>query len=396
MIRAMVTRHDKKKIFIIFRNDDLCALSDIETERHFFTLFKNTGISQVVGVIPKMVVNPHDCRVQEGRLVTENRAILDLLKTYHSSGLLEIAQHGFLHKTNRLHPSLPGFESENAAQSINGRWTPYAPANRDGYSEFNGLAESEQRNTITEGTKILEDAFQTKLQTFIFPWDRLNATALDILAETGFQHVLCSHTNVLHPRLFLLGYILRDHDIFQFPRWLEKNQDIQYPFLIQLTYHSWMFDKNDQQYLADLLSYVSKVPNIQCVTPSQIKTYIPEFKSYYQKHRQLFMNADQYKVNYSNVDRHRKIYVLNKFFYQRKELSQKIINFLISRVGLKRMTLGAAVIVFLGLVPGWFLPQWKGLFFFVISAFCLGCGFLIKKLETLKNKRLNQERTGTV
>ena len=49
-----------KKIYILFRNDDLCALSDPSKEREILRIFEKHNIPQVISVIPNVTEDPHD------------------------------------------------------------------------------------------------------------------------------------------------------------------------------------------------------------------------------------------------------------------------------------------------------------------------------------------------
>lgn len=93
-------------VYLLFRNDDLCALSQPEKERSVFRLFEKYSIPQVIGVIPKVTEDQHDCLNQSFHPLSENQEIVSLIKEYHSKGLIEIAQHGLTHRTNTRHFSL--------------------------------------------------------------------------------------------------------------------------------------------------------------------------------------------------------------------------------------------------------------------------------------------------
>jgi predicted deacetylase len=385
---------NKKKIFIIFRNDDLCALSDIDHERAVFTAFEKAGIPQVVGVIPRVVADPHDHRPQDGAEVTRNTAIMELLREHRARGLAEIAQHGYSHQTNILHPSRADvLTGEKTCPGISGRWIPYAPANPEGYSEFNGLPANEQKQAITQGTGLLEEAFQARPRVFIFPWDRLNPAALDILAETGFEYVQtgfkyvqCSRADTFNERLTCLGYILRDRDIYQLPLWLKNHENIRSPFLIQVAYHSWMFSCKEIQHLSGVLEHVSRAGHVQCVLPSQISSLVPGFDNGYRKHTRFFQEYGRRKVDFVGFNDYRSIYVINEQFYKDKQFSQDIYSLFIETVGLKKTALAGLFVILAGIAAIRLFPDIRPLLFILLLIFCIQAGMLFRKLLRLKNK----------
>ena len=131
-------RANIKPINILFRNDDPCALSDAAHERRYLDIFAKYGIPQVVSVIPFMSEDIHNYRQTRFHALSENQAMVELLKEYMPKGLIEVAQHGTTHQTNSLHPGRESVNPDDSYQGLGFKWLPFAPIYPEkGYSEFN-------------------------------------------------------------------------------------------------------------------------------------------------------------------------------------------------------------------------------------------------------------------
>ncbi len=72
--------------YIIIRNDDPCALSNVAHERRILSLFERHRIKQVVCVIPRVVEDFHNHRLSAFHPLEENQPLVELLKEYQQKG----------------------------------------------------------------------------------------------------------------------------------------------------------------------------------------------------------------------------------------------------------------------------------------------------------------------
>ena len=180
-----------RRVHVILRNDDPGALSDAEYEARWMSLFARHGVPHVAAVVPHVVDDPHDERCERYHLLHENAAMVDLLRRQHAAGMLEIAQHGYTHRTNLTRPSAASARGGGPPfKGIAGPWLPMQPAHADGYSEFAGLPYPEQHDRIVRGKAYLEDLLSLELRTFIFPWNTADAASLRAVRKAGFNCVL--------------------------------------------------------------------------------------------------------------------------------------------------------------------------------------------------------------
>ncbi len=320
------------RVYLLIRNDDICALSDHGKEDYILSLFKKYRIPQVIGVIPRVAEDPHDHRGTKFHPLAENTPLCGLLKVCAENGIIEIAQHGFTHQTNCYHPSRldqKGAEKKSC-RGIDRDWLPYKPENPEGYSEFNGLKREEQASAIKEGKAHLEEIFDRDIKTFIFPWDRLNITALELLSEAGFEFVLCSNTSESNESMTLIDYVLRDEEIFVLPEYLSRTTT-RHDFFMQITYHSWMITGKELSRLEQLLAYIASDDRITCLTPRSIDRLIPQFKTVVKSRRIFEEMAEDLNSYFLNKLGTPRFYILAPHYYKRKTVSAKWYRFLMER-----------------------------------------------------------------
>lgn len=308
----------KSKIYIIVRNDDVCALSNSAKERRILGIFEKYNVPQVISVIPKITEDPHDCRCNKFHALEENPEIVDLIREYHNKGLVEIAQHGYTHQTDTLHPSRQSNgDKPEFYKGIDRNWLAYSPEHPEGYSEFNGLSEDIARKHISEGRKYLESRFGVHLSTFVFPWDRLNNTNLQILSDRGFENVLCSRHSTYSGPLLLMDYCLRDYEIMKLPDLVEKLCEQNRPVIVQVTYHSWMFDDKDMDELDQMLEHVTEVERVTFIKANQIANLVPSLNRYSRWHARVQELAREVNPILGTKINLPRFYTLNAGFYWR-------------------------------------------------------------------------------
>jgi len=91
-----------------------------------------------------------------------------------TSGLLDISQHGYLHRNSN------GQESH-------------------GPSEFHNMPLDLQRGWIRTGKAILEDTLACRISGFVPPWNSYDATTVQALEEQGFTYLSADRNRLPHP-----------------------------------------------------------------------------------------------------------------------------------------------------------------------------------------------------
>lgn len=144
-----------QQLHILFRLDDVSAISDIEAELRIFNAFRARGWKLCVAVVP--FVGDIDGSVSNGRtLLPLSPRKADIIKEGILDGTLEVALHGYSH-----------FSISESHRS-----------------EFSGLDYEAQRHKLMEGKRSLEDLFNTRINVFVPPfntYDTNTIRALDLL-----------------------------------------------------------------------------------------------------------------------------------------------------------------------------------------------------------------------
>ncbi len=261
----------KRLVYIILRNDDPCALSDVSHERRLLSLLEQHGVPHVAAVIPRVVDDPHDERDAGAKPhpLEENPDMVALLKEYRAKGLLEIAQHGDTHQTNPFRPSAThDRDPQRAFAGIANPWLPFDPAHPDGYSEFAGLPAAEQREKILGGKAYLEKLLGTEISTFIFPWNTYDKQSLKVLREAGFDCALVGDEAYPMPGLLVVGCCSWGVD--EFIGIVESALAQGIPALVHLSFHSWMLGDEEFAHLQSLLNKFADHEAVRFILPSQV------------------------------------------------------------------------------------------------------------------------------
>lgn len=149
----------KKSITVVFRYDDYSSVSSTDTERKIIEAFRSNGAALTFSVIPFVADDVHDPGPRE--LLPLNATKIDLLQTAIRDGTVDVAQHGYSHKTR---------------QAVT-------------MTEFCGLDCASQADQIAKGKAFLEAAFNVPITTFVPPWNSYDANTLRALAELGFSTI---------------------------------------------------------------------------------------------------------------------------------------------------------------------------------------------------------------
>lgn len=143
-------------IRVAFRFDDPSPVSKRHVEDQVFQQFFSRQLPITCGIIPTRIRGD-----REIRLSSKNAG---LLRDAASSGLLDVAQHGFHHMNRGKAPS----------------------GNK---SEFEGLSLSEQRHLVESGRGLLEDVLQSPVSGFIPPWNSFDANTLKVLEAQEIPYI---------------------------------------------------------------------------------------------------------------------------------------------------------------------------------------------------------------
>jgi len=150
------------KPIVVFRYDDVSALSDAEIERGFVRAFAEKRLQCVLGVIPFEGHDRHNPRGTKNRPLSKEK--IDFLKRAIAAGAVEVMLHGYSHRMVR----------------------------RGEYSEFSRLPVEEQREKISEGKEFLQDRLGERITSFIPPWQSYDAGTQAALEALGFSCISAS------------------------------------------------------------------------------------------------------------------------------------------------------------------------------------------------------------
>ncbi|SHE19499.1 DUF2334 domain-containing protein [methanotrophic endosymbiont of Bathymodiolus puteoserpentis (Logatchev)] len=144
---------------IIFRYDDYSRNSNTDVERLLFDTIKNIGGGVLVGVIPfPHAPYPEPDSIPKVADLGEDK--VNLLKEYASQGVVEIAVHGYSHKSN-------------ATEGSN--------------SEFTGLSKNTQNLLLGNARAALEVTLGFSITSFIPPFNQYDLQTLQSLESTSYK-----------------------------------------------------------------------------------------------------------------------------------------------------------------------------------------------------------------
>jgi peptidoglycan/xylan/chitin deacetylase (PgdA/CDA1 family) len=161
-----------KGITVVIRYDDPSATSSTETETKLIDAFRRYNMCCTFAVIPFVCAgDPRNPRPQACLPLPEEKAQLFTLAA--REGVIEVAQHGYSHQTNQLHPKE--------------------------HSEFAGLGYDEQLQKIEEGKGLLERELGLSVLTFVPPWNSYDAETVRAIEQAGFQCLSAYGTGTVGP-----------------------------------------------------------------------------------------------------------------------------------------------------------------------------------------------------
>jgi hypothetical protein len=242
-------------IVVVFRNDDISALSDVEHERRVAAIFEQYGIPQTLGVIPLCAADSiHNTRGQRVTPLASNQDMVFLLRDYVGRSRSEIALHGNTHRTNRLS----------------------RPRRRE-YFEFKLISLEEQERRIRRGTEIICQALNIIPHIFIPPWNRFDLNTLLACKKNNYKIVSAGLFTPVLDGLISFG---ANCDIENFPSILRHVEGSKSRVFLCVNYHS---EKIRRQWEFELLkkavSLAADTSGCEAVTMTEaIRRYPDEIR----------------------------------------------------------------------------------------------------------------------
>lgn len=158
---SFVTPPPRNKVVVVFRYDDYSAKpEEIDFGLRLLTVLTHRGIPCTFGVVPYVCSGDvHDPQPQQTLPLDKNDTAV--IRDAITTGLLEVAQHGYSHQT--MIPQKPR------------HWT-----------EFAGRTKPDQIDRIRQGQKLLESIFG-EITTFIPPWNSYDIATIEAARDCGFK-----------------------------------------------------------------------------------------------------------------------------------------------------------------------------------------------------------------
>jgi len=217
-------------IKLVFRYDDYTLKNDSINEE-VVRLFKKHHVPLVLGVIP--------CDSKEKMILQKDYALLTTLKIVVQNQTIEIAQHGLNH-----------------IKLANG--------------EFGNVSFEEQMRRMQKGKTILDSIFNTKVTTFIPPWNAYDKNTLNVMQQLNFKGLSSA---------LCIGQSFSNQSINYFPESTKDfnsllsvlNHNKSRIGVVVVMFHHYSFGKNfSLNQLDSLLTKINKLSYVKCVTFSEL------------------------------------------------------------------------------------------------------------------------------
>jgi len=238
-------------IIVVFRNDDISALSDADHERQVAAIFERYGMPQTLGIIPLCAADStHNPKGKRLAPLGTNQRIVSFLQDYAERSGSEIALHGYRHQANQF--SRP--------------W-------RKEYFEFRGLSLEEQEERILMGTEIISQTLDVIPQTFIPSWNWLDLNTLFACKKNGYKIVSAGFFTPVLDGLVSFG---ANCDIERFPSFLRQVKGSKSRVFLCVSYHSGKIRREwEFELLKKAVSLVSESPEYEVVTIGEAVSRFP-------------------------------------------------------------------------------------------------------------------------
>jgi len=147
------------EVFLVFRYDDYSSESSLLIEREILDMLDRYEMSCSFGIIPYSI-EPGNSGEKEIFPIKNSK--ITLIKEYVREGSINIGIHGFLHITTN---------------------------NTESKTEFAGVPYKEQFDKIRASKNLLDSLFETKIISFIPPWNSYDEHTLNALKTLSFLNV---------------------------------------------------------------------------------------------------------------------------------------------------------------------------------------------------------------
>lgn len=146
-------------IKVFFRYDDFSAVSDEVVDRGLVEIFGRHNLSCTFAVIPRVTEGNYRDPAPRGCLELPE-AKKTLLQQAAKSGVVDVALHGLIHRSNGLGTS---------------------------HSEFRGLDRSTQSRKIRDGKELLDTITGAPVIAFVPPWNTYDDRTIEALHENDLE-----------------------------------------------------------------------------------------------------------------------------------------------------------------------------------------------------------------
>lgn len=238
-----------KPVTVLFRYDDFSELSPMQLDEQLIGVFRDHGVPCTFAVIPAVTTgNFRDKDAREVRPL--GSAKLALLQRAVADGVVDVALHGLHHRT--VHPQPP-------------------------HSEFAGLSVVEQSEKIRQGKELLEAALQTRIETFVPPWNTYDRDTLQALRQAQIRGISANRYSAVveDEQIRYLPITIETHDLRRAVAQARRAGDGE--AVIGVLLHPYDFrESGDQRGAMTLAQFAQEVrwlveqPDVRVVSVSQL------------------------------------------------------------------------------------------------------------------------------
>ncbi len=244
----------EQKIYLVFRFDDFSARSNTNLEQKIIEIFRKNKLAFTIGVIPFAGAGSLLDPTPKGHLpLGEEKG--NILKNASHQGVVEVALHGYAHQSH-------------SEQYIG--------------SEFKGLDFEQQKEKILQGKIYLEEISDSKINTFVPPWNQYDDNTLKVLEELQINNISADRFGTMNNKSSIqsLPNSCGLSSLKQAVKSARKSPD-KISLIIAL-FHSYDFieeNKRDGLFnfsdFSELINWISKQNDIKVLTIDQMISELP-------------------------------------------------------------------------------------------------------------------------